>query len=91
MTALMEVITKFNGIMDLHREAERKVVVLMAHPDVTAEQLVQANKSCVATANALTGAVTKLREKYPANKSVVTLPWSIPELDKYDERLTNVR
>ena len=88
---LVEVITKFNGIINLHREAERKVVVLMAHPDVTAEQLVQANKSCVATANALTGAVTKLREKYPANKFVVALPWSRPELDKYDERLTNVR
>jgi len=88
---LVDVVVKFKAIMELHQEAERKVVVLMAHPDVTAEQLVQANKSCVATANAMTEAVTKLRTKYPAHKSVVSLPWNKPELDKYDERLTNVR
>lgn len=91
MTALMEVITRFKGIMDKRQEADRKLLVLMAHPDVTAEQLVEANRACVASTTAIKEAVTALREKYPANKSVVTLPWSIPELDKYDERLTNVR
>jgi len=53
--------------------------------------LVRANKSCLAMDTALREGVTKLREKYPANKSIVTLPWNKPELDKYDERLTNVR
>lgn len=88
---LVDVITKFREIMDLKREADRKLLVLMAHPDVTAEQLVRANKSCLAMDTALKEGVTKLREKYPANKSIVILPWSRPELDKYDERLTNVR
>ena len=40
---LVEVITKFREVMDLKREADRKLLVLMAHPDVTAEQLVRAN------------------------------------------------
>ena len=88
---LVDVITKFREIMELKREADRKLLVLMAHPDVTAEQLVEANKACVASITAIKEAVTALREKYPANKSIVILPWSRPELDKYDERLTNVR
>ena len=88
---LVEAVNKFNGIMGKRREADRKLLVLMAHPDVTAEQLVEANKACVATTIAIKEAVTALREKYPANKSIVILPWSRPELDKYDERLTNVR
>jgi hypothetical protein len=83
---LVEVITKFREIMDLKREADRKLLVLMAHPDVTAEQLVRANKSCLAMDTALKEGVTKLREKYPANKSIVTLPWNKPECDIYDER-----
>jgi hypothetical protein len=90
---LVEAVNKFNGIMGKRREADRKLLVLMAHPDVTAEQLVEANKACVATTIALTNAVTALRERYPMHKSVVTLPWNKPELDKYHERkeLTNVR
>ena len=90
---LVDVITKFREIMELKREADRKLLVLMAHPDVTAEHLVRANKSCMAMDTALREGVTKLREKYPANKSIVILPWNKPELDKYDERkeLTNVR
>ena len=88
---LVEVITKFREVMGKRREADRKLLVLMAHPDVTAEQLVEANKACVASITAIKEAVTALREKYPANKSIVILPWSRPELDKYDERLTNVR
>ena len=88
---LVDVVVKFKAIMDKRQEADRKLLVLMAHPDVTAEQLVQANKACVASTIAMTEAVTKLREKYPAHKSVVSLPWHRPELDKYDERLTNVR
>jgi len=83
---LVEVIPKFREIMDLKREADRKLLVLMAHPDVTAEQLVRANKSCLAMDTALKVGVTKLRGKYPANKSIVTLPWNSPELDKYHER-----
>jgi hypothetical protein len=90
---LVEVITRFKAIMNKRQEADRKLLVLMSLPDVTAEQLVEANKACVATTIALTNAVTKLREKYPAQKSVMTLPWNRPELDKYHERkeLTNVR
>ena len=88
---LVEAVNKFNGIMGKRREADRKLLVLMAHPDVTAEQLVEANKACVASTTAIKEAVTALREKYPANKSIVILPWSRPELDKYDGRLTNVR
>ena len=83
---LVEVITKFKAIMNKRQEADRKLLVLMAHPDVTAEQLVEANKACVATTIALTNAVTALRERYPMHKSVVTLPWNRPELDKYHER-----
>jgi hypothetical protein len=90
---LVEVITKFNGIMGKRREADRKLLVLMTLPDVTAEQLVEANKACVASITAIKEAVTALRERYPMHKSVMTLPWNKPELDKYDERkeLTNVR
>jgi len=86
---LVDVIPKFKEIMDLKREADRKLLVLMAHPDVTAEQLVRANKSCLAMDTALKEGVTKLREKHPANKSIVTLPWNRPEFDKYDEREHN--
>ena len=88
---LVEVITRFKAIMNKRQEADRKLLVLMAHPDATAEQLVEANKACVASTTAIKEAVTALREKYPANKSIVILPWSRPELDKYEGRLTNVR
>ena len=90
---LVEVITRFKAIMDKRREADRKLLVLMSLPDVTPEQLVEANKACVASITALKEAVTALRERYPAQKSVLTLPWNRPELDKYHERkeLTNVR
>jgi hypothetical protein len=82
---LVDVVVKFKAIMHKRQEADRKLLVLMAHPDVTAEQLVQANKACVASVTALKEAVTALREKYPANQSVLTLPWNRPELDKYCE------
>lgn len=87
---LVEVITKFREIMELKREADRKLLVLMAHPDVTAEQLVEANKVCVAVDTKLKEAVTALREKYPITPCWW---WNKPELDKYHERkeLTNVR
>lgn len=88
---LVDVAVKFKATMNKRQEADRKLLVLMAHPDVTAEQLVEANKACVASTIAITKAVTELREKYPAHKSIVSLPWNKPELDKYDERLTNVR
>lgn len=83
---LVEAVNKFNGIMGKRREADRKLLVLMAHPDVTAEQLVEANKACVASTTALREAVTALRERYPMHKSIVILPWNKPELDKYHER-----
>lgn len=82
---LRDTAVKFKAIMDKRQEADRELLVLMAHPDVTAEQLVEANKSCVATATALKEAVTKLREKYPTG-GIFTLPWNKPELDKYDGR-----
>ena len=82
----IDVVMKFKAIMNKRQEADRELLVLMAHPNVTAEQLVQANKACVASVTALKEAVTALREKYPANKSIVTLPWNSPELDKYHER-----
>ena len=82
---LVEAVNKFNGIMGKRREADRKLLVLMAHPDVTAEQLVEANKACVASTTAIKEAVTKLREKYPTG-GIFTLPWNKPELDKYDGR-----
>jgi hypothetical protein len=83
---LVDVIPKFKEIMDLKREADRKLLVLMAHPDVTAEQLVRANKSCLAMDTKLTEGVTKLRGKYPAHKSIVSLPWNKPEFDKYERK-----
>jgi hypothetical protein len=82
----IDIAVKFKAIMTKRREADRELLVLMAHPDVTAEQLVEANKACVASTTALKEAVTALRGKYPANNSIVTLPWNSPELDKYDER-----
>lgn len=89
---VVEVITRFKAIMNKRQEADRKLLVLMAHPDVTAKQLVEANKACVASTIAITKAVTELREKYPANQSVLTLPWNKPEFDKYERKeLTNVR
>ena len=72
--------------MDKRQEADRELLVLMAHPDVTAEQLVEANKACVASTTAIKEAVTKLREKHPIASGVFSLPWNRPELDKYDGR-----
>ncbi len=86
---LVDVVVKFKAIMNKRQEADRKLLVLMAHPDVTAEQLVEANKACVASTIAITKAVTELREKHPAHKSIVSLPWNRPEFDKYDEREHN--
>ena len=80
---LRDIAVKFKAIMDKRQEADRELLVLMAHPDVTAEQLVEANKACVASTTAIKEAVTKLREKYPAG-GIFPLPWNRPELDKYD-------
>jgi hypothetical protein len=82
---LVEAVTKFNGIMGKRREADRKLLVLMAHPDVTAEQLAEANKVCVAVDTKIKETVTALRKKYPAG-GVFVLPWHKPEFDKYDMR-----
>ena len=83
---LRDTAVKFKAIMGKRQEADRELLVLMAHPDVTAEQLVEANKACVASTTALKEAVTKLREKYPTHNSMLVLPWNRPELDKYDGR-----
>ena len=83
---LVDVVMKFKAVMDKRQEADRKLLVLMAHPDVTAEQLVEVNKACVTSTIAITEAVTKLREKYPANQSVLILPWNRPECDKYERK-----
>ena len=77
------IVSKFKEIMDKRREADRKLLVLMAHPDVTAEQLVEANKVCVAVDTKLKETVTALREKHPIG-GVFVLPWNRPEFDKYD-------
>ena len=76
---------EFKAIMDKRQEADRELLVLMAHPDVTAEQLVEANKVCVAMDTKLKETVTALREKHPIG-GIFTLPWNKPELDKYDGR-----
>ena len=76
---------EFKAIMDKRQEADRELLVLMAHPNVTAEQLVEANKVCVAMDTKLKETVTALREKHPIG-GVFVLPWNKPELDKYDGR-----
>ena len=40
----IDVVMKFKAIMNKRREADRELLVLMAHPNVTAEQLVQAKR-----------------------------------------------
>ena len=77
---ITRLVAKFKEVMDLHQERQRTLLVLMAHPDVTAEQLAQANNSCVTTDNLLREGVTELRKKYTSP----IFPWNKPELDKYD-------
>ena len=82
---LSEIVIKFKAVMDKRHDADRRLLTLMSHPDVTAEQLAQANKACVAVDTKIKETVTKLRKKYPAG-GVFVLPWHKPEFDKYDMR-----
>jgi hypothetical protein len=77
-------VTKFKEVMDLHQERQRLHLVLMAHPDVTVEQLVEANKLCVITDTQMKEEVTDLRKKYTSPM----FPWNKPEFDKYDMKTT---
>jgi hypothetical protein len=82
---LSDIVIKFKAVMGKRHEADRRLLTLMAHPDVTAEQLAEANKVCVAVDTKLKETVTALREKHPAG-GVFVLPWNKPEFDKYDMR-----
>lgn len=83
----VEASERFRGLMAKRREAEAKVLELLQHPDVTAEQLVAANKAAVSVNRAVRKAVTVLRKRWAENDNVLAAPWNRPEYDKYDERL----
>lgn len=86
----VEASERFRGLMEKRREAEAKVLELLQHPDVTAEQLVAANKAAVNINRAMRKAVTVLRKRWPRHGESEVLSihgWNRPEYDKYDERL----
>ena len=83
-TGLGDAILKFKSLAQKKREAESKVMELVRHPKVTAEQLVSVNKSAVNVELMLREVGTELRKKWDVRSTIVSTPWNNPEYDKYD-------
>ena len=76
---------KFQGIMKLKREADRKVMDLLHNPHTQPEHLVAVHQIILNVDKAMSEVVTQLRSKWDG-RQVIPTPWNVSEFDRYDKR-----
>jgi len=85
--SLTDALELFRRIANNKAQAEAKTLELIRHPEVTAEQLVQVNKTAVHVEKQMRDVITALRGKWGVRDTVFVTPWNNREYDRYDRGL----